>query len=159
MSRAISGSIHTPSMSSYLPVTASEVAESALGAAEAGAAIVHLRARNPEDRRPDQNHEALEPFPRVAKQPSNIVVNLTAGGSPNMTVEERVWPAATCKPELGSLNVGSMNFVLFPMLKQYKEFKYDWEPAMLEGSHDLVFRNSFRDIRYALDTLKTTGAR
>jgi uncharacterized protein (DUF849 family) len=159
ISCAVTGSIHTPSMSPYLPVTAAEIAESALGAAEAGAAIVHLHARNPEDGRPDQSPEAFESFLRVIKQASNVVVNLTTGGSPYMSVEERVKPAAQWKPEVASLNMGSMNFGLFPMLKRYKEFKHEWEPAMLEGSHDLVFRNSFKDIRFALETLNATGAR
>jgi uncharacterized protein (DUF849 family) len=140
ISCAITGSIHTPAMSPHLPVTAAEIAESALGAAEAGAAIVHLHARNPMDGRPDQSPEAFEPFLRIIKQRSDVVVNLTTGGSPYMTVEERIKPAALWKPEVASLNMGSMNFGLFPMLKRYKEFKYDWEPAMLEGSHDLVFQ-------------------
>lgn len=159
ISCAITGSIHTPSMSPHLPVTPAEIAESALGAAEAGAAIVHLHARNPEDGRPDQTPEAFEPFLKVIKQASNVVVNLTTGGSPYMSVEERVQPAKVWQPEVASLNMGSMNFGLFPMLKRYKDFKYDWEEPMLEGSHDLVFRNSFKDIRYALDTLNATGAR
>jgi uncharacterized protein (DUF849 family) len=159
ISCAITGSIHTPSMSPYLPVTPAEIAESALGAAAAGAAIVHLHARDPKDGRPDQSPEAFEPFLRVIKQSSNVVVNLTTGGSPYMSVEERVRPAEHWKPEVASLNMGSMNFGLFPMLKRYKDFKYDWEQPMLEGSHDLVFRNSFKDIRYALDTLNATGAR
>ena len=159
ISCAITGSIHTPSMSPHLPVTAEEIAESALGAAEAGAAIVHLHARNPNDGRPDQSPEAFEPFLRVIKQGSDVVVNLTTGGSPYMAVEERVQPAAVWKPEVASLNMGSMNFGLFPMLKRYRDFKHEWEPAMLEGSHDLVFRNSFKDIRYALETLNGTGAR
>ena len=159
ISCAITGSIHTPSMSPHLPVTAEEIAASALGAAEAGAAIVHLHARNPVDGRPDQSPEAFEPFLRVIKQSSDVVVNLTTGGSPYMAVEERVRPAAQWRPEVASLNMGSMNFGLFPMLKRYKDFKYDWEQPMLEGSHDLVFRNSFKDIRYALETLNPTGAR
>jgi uncharacterized protein (DUF849 family) len=159
ISCAVTGSIHTPSMSPHLPVTPTEIAESALAAAEAGAAIVHLHARNPQDGRPDQSPKAFEPFLRIIKQRSNVVVNLTTGGSPYMTVEERIKPAAVWKPEVASLNMGSMNFGLFPMLKRFKKFKYDWEPAMLEGSHDLVFRNSFKDIRYALDTLNGTGAR
>jgi len=159
ISCAITGSIHTPSMSPHLPVTAEEIATSALQAAGAGAAIVHLHARNPQDGRPDQSPEAFEPFLKVIKQSSNVVVNLTTGGSPYMTVEERVRPAAKWQPEVASLNMGSMNFGLFPMLKRYKTFKHDWEPAMLEGSHDLVFRNSFKDIRYALETLNATGAR
>src|ERR1700678_4401315 len=159
ISCAITGSIHTPSMSPHLPVTAQQIAESALEAAEAGAAIVHLHARNPNDGRPDQSPEAFEPFLRIIKQRSDVVVNLTTGGSPYMTVEERIKPAAVWKPEVASLNMGSMNFGLFPMLKRYKTFRHDWEPAMLEGSRDLVFRNSFKDIRYALETLNDTGAR
>ena len=155
---AVTGSIHTPSMSPYLPVTAEEIAEAAIGAAEAGAAIVHLHARNPRDGRPDQTPEAFEPFLRVIKQRSNVVVNLTTGGAPLMTIEERVRPAAVFKPEVASLNMGSMNFGLFPMLKRFKEFKHDWEPAIL-GNHDLVFRNTFKDIRYILETLNTTGTR
>jgi len=156
---AVTGSIHTPSMSPYLPVSAEEIAQAALGAAEAGAAIVHLHARDPKDGRPDQSPEAFEPFLRVIKQNSDVIVNLTTGGSPYMPVEERVRPAAVWKPEIASLNMGSMNFGLFPMLKRKIEFKHEWEPAMLEGSHDLVFRNSFKDIRYALETLNQTGAR
>ena len=159
ISCAVTGSIHTPSMSPHLPVTAEEIAHSALDAAAAGAAIVHLHARNPEDGRPDQSPEAFAPFLRIIKQASDVVVNLTTGGSPYMSVEERVQPAARWQPEIASLNMGSMNFGLFPMLKRYKDFKHAWEPAMLEGSHDLVFRNSFKDIRYALDTLNETGAR
>jgi uncharacterized protein (DUF849 family) len=156
---AVTGSIHTPSMSPHLPVTAQEIAEAALGAAEAGAAIVHLHARDPADGRPDQSPEAFEPFLKVIKQSSDVVVNLTTGGSPYMSVEERVRPAAVWKPEVASLNMGSMNFGLFPMLKRFADFKHQWEPDMLEASHDLVFRNSFTDIRYALETLNETGTR
>lgn len=156
---AVTGSIHTPSMSPHLPVTASEIAESALAAAEAGAAIVHLHARNPVDGRPDQTPEAFEPFLRTIKQASDVVVNLTTGGSPFMKVEERIKPAAVWQPEVASLNMGSMNFGLFPMLKRYSDFKHAWEPEMLENSRDLVFRNSFKDIEYALRTLNETGAR
>ncbi len=159
VSCAITGSIHTPSMSPHLPVTPEEIAASALGAAEAGAAIVHLHARNPKDGRPDQSPEAFEPFLKVIKQSSNVVVNLTTGGAPYMTIEERVRPAAKWRPEIASLNMGSMNFGLFPMLRRYKSFKHDWEPKALEASHDLVFRNSYKDIRYALDTLNASGAR
>jgi uncharacterized protein (DUF849 family) len=159
ISCAITGSIHTPSMSPHLPVTAAEIAESALSAAEAGAAIVHLHARNPIDGRPDQSPEAFAPFLGVIKQASDVVVNLTTGGSPYMSVEERVRPAAQWKPEVASLNMGSMNFGLFPMLKRYQTFAHEWERDMLEGSHDLVFRNSFKDIRYALETLNATRCR
>jgi uncharacterized protein (DUF849 family) len=159
ISCAVTGSIHTPTMSPYLPITPQEIAESALGAAEAGAAIVHLHARDPETGKPVHEPSDFEPFLRVIKQSSNVVVNITTGASPYMPVEYRVKPAETWQPEVASLNMGSMNFGLFPMLKRYKGFKHDWEPEMLEASHDLVFRNSFKDIRYALDTLNKTGTR
>ena len=159
ISCAITGSIHTPSMSKYLPVTAQEIAESALEAADAGAAIVHLHARDPENGKPVHTAEDFEPFLRVIKQRSNVVVNITTGASPDMPVEYRVKPAEIWKPEVASLNMGSMNFGLFPMLERYSNFEHDWEPEMLEASHDLVFRNSFTDIRYALDTLDKTGTR
>ena len=107
-------------MSPHLPVTAQEIADAAIGAAEAGAAIVHLHARNPQDGRPDQTPEAFAPFLKVIKQRSNVVVNITTGGAPTMTVEERVKPAATFKPEVASLNMGTMNFGLYPMIPRYK---------------------------------------
>jgi uncharacterized protein (DUF849 family) len=156
---AVTGSIHTPSMSPHLPVTPAEIAQAALGAAEAGAAIVHLHARNPVDGRPDQSAEAFEPFLKVIKQSSDVVINLTTGGSPFMQVAERIAPAAKWRPEVASLNMGSMNFGLFPMLERFKDFKHPWEPEMLEASRDLVFRNSFKDIEFALRTLNETGAR
>lgn len=159
ISCAVTGSIHTPSMSPYLPVTPEEIAESALGAAEAGAAIVHLHARDPETGKPVHEPQDFEPFLRVIKQSSNVVVNITTGASPYMPVEYRVKPAEVWKPEVASLNMGSMNFGLFPMLRKNREWKHAWEPEMLEASHDLVFRNSFKDIRYALDTLNATGTR
>ena len=159
ISCAITGAIHTPSMSPYLPVTPDEIAASALGAAQAGAAIVHLHARDPLNGKPDQSPEAFEPFLRVIRQASDVVVNLTTGGSPYMPVEERVRPAQAWRPEVASLNMGSMNFGLFPMLRRYRDFRHDWEEPMLRNSDDLVFRNSFRDIRYALETLNPTGAR
>ncbi|WP_421838791.1 3-keto-5-aminohexanoate cleavage protein [Novosphingobium sp.] len=159
ISCAVTGSIHTPSMSPHLPVMPQEIAEAALGAAEAGAAIVHLHARDPNDGHPVHTPEDFEPFLRVIKQSSDVVVNLTTGASPYMPVEYRVKPAELWKPEVASLNMGSMNFGLFPMLRRFKKFQHAWEPEMLEGSHDLVFRNSFKDIRYALDTLNATGTR
>jgi uncharacterized protein (DUF849 family) len=156
---AVTGSIHTPSMSPHLPVTAAEIAEAAVGAAAAGAAIVHLHARNPIDGRPDQTPEAFGGFLGEIKKRCNVVLNLTTGGSPFMSVKERVTPAARWKPEVASLNMGSMNFGLFPMLRRFKKFRFDWEPKMLESSRDLVFRNSFADIEYCLRTLNETGAR
>lgn len=156
---AVTGAIHTPSMSQYLPVTPEQIAEAAIGAAEAGAAIVHLHARDPKNGRPDQSPEAFARFLPVIKQRSGCVVNITTGGAPWMTVEERVKPAATFKPEVASLNMGSMNFGLFPMLNRYKEFKYDWEQPALEASRDLIFRNTFKDIEYVLRTCAENGTR
>lgn len=156
---AVTGGIHTPSMSPYLPVTAEQIADAAVGAAEAGAAIVHLHARNPQNGRPDQSPELFEPFLCSIKQRSDVVCNLTTGGAPGMTREERLRPATVWKPEVASLNMGSMNFGLFPMLKRFKEFQHEWEPAMLESTRDIVFKNTFADIQYALETLNETGAR
>ena len=156
---AVTGSIHTPSMSPHLPVTGEEIADAAIGAAEAGAAIVHLHARNPKDGRPDQSPEAFEPFLRIIKQRSACVVNITTGRGQGMTLEQRVAPAAKFKPEVASLNMGSMNFGLYPMLARFKEFKHEWERAHLEGSRDAVFRNTFKDIEYVLTTLGDAGTR
>jgi uncharacterized protein (DUF849 family) len=156
---AVTGAIHTPSMSSHIPITAQEIADAAIGAAEAGAAIVHLHARNPHDGRPDQTPEAFAPFLKEIKRRSNVVVNLTTGGSPFMKVEERILPAKVFSPEVASLNMGSMNFGLFPMLKRFREFRYEWERPMLENSRDLVFRNTYKDIEFALRMLNETETR
>ncbi len=156
---AVTGSIHTPSMSPHLPVTAPEIADAAIGAAEAGAAVVHLHARKPNNGLPDQSPEAFAPFLKVIKQRSNVVVNITTGGAPTMTIEERVRPAATFKPEIASLNMGSMNFGLFPMLDRFKTFKYDWEKPYLEGSRERIFRNTFADIEYILRTCAENDTR
>ena len=157
---AVTGSIHTPSMSPHLPVTAQEIADAAIGAAEAGASVVHLHARNPQDGRPDQSPEAFSPFLKVIKQRSNVVVNITTGGAPTMTAEERVRPAATFKPEVASLNMGTMNFGLYPMIPRYKgKFKYDWEEPYLERSRAGMFKNTFADIEYILSTCAENGTR
>jgi uncharacterized protein (DUF849 family) len=156
---AVTGSIHTPSMSPYLPVTANEIADAAIGAAEAGAAIIHLHARDPKTGKPDQSPEAFQAFlPRI-KQSTKAVVNITTGGAPSMTIQERLAPAAKFKPEVASLNMGSMNFGLFPMLNRFKEFKHDWERQHLENSRDLVFKNTFKDIEYILNTCRENGTR
>ena len=156
---AVTGSIHTPSMSPALPVTHEEIADAAVDAAEAGAAIVHLHARDPSTGKPDQTQEGFEPFLKVIKQRSGCVVNITTGGAPWMRVEERVAPAMKFKPEVASLNMGSMNFGLFPMLNRFKEFKHEWEAQHLENSRDLVFRNTFKDIEYVLNALGNEGTR
>ena len=159
ISCAVTGAIHTPSMSPHLPITPEEIITDSLAAAEAGAAILHLHARNSQDGRPDQTPEGFSPFLARIKQSSDAVINITTGGSPYMTVAERVAPAAHHKPELASLNMGSMNFGLYPMLNRYKTFKFDWEREHLEGSKDLVFRNSFKDIEYVLETCYGNGTR
>ncbi|MBS8261047.1 3-keto-5-aminohexanoate cleavage protein [Roseibium polysiphoniae] len=149
---ALTGSIHTPTMSPHLPITPDEIVAEAVKAAEAGAAVLHLHARDPETGKPDQTPEGFARFlPRI-KQSTNAALNLTTGGSPYMTVEERVRPAAQFKPEVASLNMGSMNFGLFHLAEKYDSFKHDWEKPFLESTRDLVFRNSFKDIEYVLST-------
>ena len=156
---AVTGAIHTPSMSPYLPVTPNEIAEGAIGAAEAGAAVVHLHARDPRDGRPSQDPALFRQFLPKIKEASNVVVNITTGGAPTMAVQERLQPALQLEPEVASLNMGSMNFGLYEMLNRYKEFKYDWERPYLAGSDDLIFKNTFRDIAYILESCSGKGTR
>jgi uncharacterized protein (DUF849 family) len=156
---AVTGAIHTPTMTPYLPITPDEITAAALGAAEAGASILHLHARNPENGKPDQSPEGFAKFLSRIKQNTNAVLNITTGGSPFMKVEERVLPAAQFKPEVASLNMGSMNFGLFHLVDRYKTWKFDWEKPQLEASRDLVFRNSFKDIEYVLETCYGNGTR
>jgi len=156
---AVTGSIHTPSMSPHLPVTPDEIAEAAVAAAEAGAAILHLHARDPDDGHPTQDPKVFERFlPRI-KQATKAVINITTGGAPTMTVQERLTPAATFKPEVASLNMGSMNFGLFPMLKRFTEFRHDWERRHLENSRDMVFKNTYADIEFILSSCRGNGTR
>lgn len=156
---AVTGAIHTPSMSKYLPVSPEEIAEAAIGAAEAGAAVVHMHARDPRDGRPSQNPEHFVPILDSLKRNTDAVVNLTTGGSPHMSVEERMRPAMEFKPELASLNMGSMNFGLYPMLERFQEFEHDWEREGLEKSRDLVFKNTFADIEAILTGGRANGTR
>ena len=159
ISCAVTGAIHTPSMSPHLPVTPDEIVEQSLAAAEAGATILHLHARDPETGKPTQDPDAFRQFlPRI-KQATGAVINLTTGGSPHMSVPERLRPAAELKPEVASLNMGSMNFGLYPMLDRFSEFKHDWEREHLENSRDLVFRNTFKDIEHILTTCGANGTR
>ena len=159
ISCAVTGAIHTPSMSPYLPVTAEEIAEASIAAAEAGAAIIHLHSRDPVTGKPDQRPEAFTLFLKMIKQRSDAIVNLTTGGSPYMTVHERMQPAKVLKPEVASMNMGTMNFGLFPMLKRFKEFKHDWERPYLEGSKDLIFRNTYGDLETVLTELSVNETR
>ena len=156
---AVTGAIHTPSMSPYLPVTPSEIATAAILAAEAGASILHLHARDPETGKPTQDPSVFEKFlPRI-KQSTDAVINITTGGSPHMTVQERMLPATKFKPEVASLNMGSMNFGLYPMLDRFDRFEHEWERENLEKSRDLVFKNTFQDIETILKIGNDNGTR
>jgi uncharacterized protein (DUF849 family) len=156
---AVTGGIHTPSMSPHLPVTPNEIADAAIAAAEAGATVLHLHARDPETGKPTQDPSVFELFlPRI-KQSTDAVINITTGGAPHMTLEERLRPAIQFKPEVASLNMGSMNFGLFPMLQRYQALKHDWEREHLDGSRDRVFKNTFQDIEYILQRCADNGTR
>ncbi|CAM3500520.1 3-keto-5-aminohexanoate cleavage protein [Polaromonas hydrogenivorans] len=155
---AVTGSIHTPSMSPHLPVTAAEIALAAIGAAEAGAAIVHLHARNPQTGEPDQNPGLFKPFLQEIKAKSDVVLNITTGGSQTMSIADRLRPAVEFEPELASLNMGTMNFGLYPMLGRYKDLQ-GWERNYLEGSRSGFFRNTFSDIENILSSCREAGTR
>ena len=150
---AVTGGIHTPTMSPHLPITPDEIADDSIGAWEAGASIIHLHARDPKDGSPTPSPEVFMEFlPRI-KQSTDAVVNISTGGGHGMTVQERLAAAFKASPEMTSLNMGSMNFGLFPILDKIKDFKHDWEPQYLENSRDFIFRNTFRDIEYILKEL------
>ena len=150
---AVTGAIHSPTMSEYLPITPNEIAEDAIAAAEAGASILHLHARDPNDGRPTPDPEVFMEFlPRI-KQSTDAVVNITTGGGHGMTLEERCAGALRVSPEMTSLNMGSMNFGLYQILDKIKDWKYDWEPAYFEMTRDFIFRNTFKDIEWVLKNL------
>jgi uncharacterized protein (DUF849 family) len=156
---AITGSIHTPSMSPHLPITPAQIAASAIEAAQAGASVVHLHARNPETGQPTQDPEIYRQFLPNITAGSDVVINITTGGSPTLPLAERLQPAREFQPEIASLNMGTMNFGLYEMLKRYDNFRYDWERPYLENSDDLVFRNTFRDIAHILQACGDSGTR
>jgi uncharacterized protein (DUF849 family) len=155
---APTGAIHTPTMSPALPVTPEEIAEAALGAAAAGAAIVHLHVRDPQDGHPVQDPGLFKEVLAIVKDRSDVVINLTTGGSPHMTVDERIAPAVQLAPELASLNMGSMNFGLFPMLDRYPTFEHEWERERL-ADKDVVFKNTYADIERILKVCGDQGTR
>ncbi|MGB3122397.1 MAG: 3-keto-5-aminohexanoate cleavage protein [Pseudomonas sp.] len=156
---AITGSVHTPSMSPFLPITPDQIARASIEAAEAGASVVHLHARDPETGIPSQDPNLFEQFLPQIKQESDVVINLTTGGSPAMTIEERLQPVMRFKPEVASLNMGSMNFGTYELLQRFKEFKYDWEQPFLEASDERIFRNTFKDIAHILGTCAQNDTR
>jgi uncharacterized protein (DUF849 family) len=146
-------------MSPHLPVTPEQIAAEAIGAARAGASIVHLHARMPDDGRPTQDPDRFRAFLPVIKADSDVVINITTGGAPTMLVEERLQPALKLKPEVASLNMGSMNFGLYEMIPRYKEWNHDWEVPYLAGSDDRIFKNTFRDIAYILESCSGNNTR
>ncbi|BDB28674.1 3-keto-5-aminohexanoate cleavage protein (plasmid) [Cupriavidus sp. P-10] len=156
---AITGSIHTPSMSPYLPVTPEQIATSAIEAGKAGAAIVHLHARDPKTGIPSQDPALFGEILGTIGPASDVIVNLTTGGAPTMSIEERLAPVARFQPEVASLNMGSMNFGLYEMLGRYNEFRHDWERPYLEASEDRIFRNTFRDIAHILEACNANETR
>jgi uncharacterized protein (DUF849 family) len=153
VSCAVTGSIHTPSMSPHLPLTPGDIARQAIDAAEAGASILHLHARDPQDGHPIPDPEAFMEFLPEIKRSTDAVINITTGGGLGMTVQERMAAALRAKPELASLNMGSMNFGLYPALKRYDAFRFQWEPVYLEMTRDFVYRNTFKDIEVILKDL------
>ena len=150
---APTGGIHTPTMSPHLPITPAEIARASIEAAEAGAAIIHLHARDPETGKPDPRPETFQQFLPIIKQSTDAVVNVSTGGGLGMSMDERLLAATTASPEMASLNMGSMNFGIFPLLDKYSGWKFDWEPKFLEMTRDFIFPNTFATIEYALKTL------
>ncbi len=150
---AVTGGIHTPTMSPHLPITPTEIAHQAVEAAEAGASILHLHARDPETGKPTPDPGVFMQFLPNIKQQTDAVINITTGGGLGMTLEERLAAALEAKPEMASLNMGSMNFALFPLLEKYKTWKHAWEPELIELTRDFIFRNTFKDIERVLKEL------
>jgi uncharacterized protein (DUF849 family) len=156
---AVTGAIHTPSMSPHLPITPDEIAQAAIGAAQAGAAVVHLHAREPKDGRPTQDPKMFLQFLPKIKAACDVVINLTTGGAPTMSIEDRLQPALQLKPEVASLNMGSMNFGLYEMIPRVTQWKYEWEKPYLAGSDERIFKNTFKDIAHILQSCSNNDTR
>jgi uncharacterized protein (DUF849 family) len=156
---AVTGAIHTPTMSPHLPITPDEIAAGAIGAAKAGASIVHLHARGAADGRPTQDPEVFREFLPKIKAAADVVINITTGGAPTMSVEERLQPALKLRPEVASLNMGSMNFGLYEMIPRYRQWQQDWELPYLAGSDERIFKNTFRDIAHILEACSGNDTR
>lgn len=150
---AITGSIHTPTMSPHLPVTPQDIARQAIDAAKAGAAIIHLHARDPQTGLPSADPELFRQILSTIAKETDAVLNISTGGSSRMTLDERLAAARLLKPEMCSLNMGSMNFGLFPMAERYTEWRHDWEPRFLEATRNIIFQNTFGDIEAILGEL------
>ncbi|MEM7284682.1 MAG: 3-keto-5-aminohexanoate cleavage protein [Pseudomonadota bacterium] len=156
---AITGSVYTPTMSPHLPITPEEITQQSIAAVESGAAILHLHARDPDTGQPSADPEVFMQFlPRIKEQ-CDAVINITTGGSSLMTLEQRLRAALQAQPEMASLNMGSMNFGLFPLKNRYLQWQHDWEPQLVEATRDTVFKNTFADIEAILSQLGTSGTR
>jgi uncharacterized protein (DUF849 family) len=156
---AITGGIHTPTMSNYLPVTPKQIADEAVRAYEAGAAVCHIHARNPETGMPTPDINLMKEIISDIKSRCNVVICITTGGGLGMTVEQRVAPVSLFEPELASLNAGSMNFSLFPVIPKYKKWKYEWEKQYLALSEDAIFSNTFKSMREYCSVFNKTGTK
>ncbi len=150
---AVTGGIHTPTMSPHLPITPAQITQAAVGAAEAGASIIHLHARDPENGRPDYRPETFMQFLPAIKDQCDAVINVSTGGGLGMSIEERLAAALVASPEMSSLNMGSLNFGIFPMAEKYDSWQHAWEPEFLEMTRDFIFPNTFKTIEYALRNL------
>jgi uncharacterized protein (DUF849 family) len=156
---AITGSIHTPTMSPHLPITPQQIADEAVKAYQAGAAVCHIHARNPETGRPSPDLDLFNEILTSIKSRCNMVVCITTGGGIGMSVEQRVAPVRRFKPELASFNAGSINFALFPILPKYKEWKFEWEPQYLQMTEDFIFANTFKSMREYCAVFEETGTK
>lgn len=156
---AITGGIHTPGMSPYLPITPQQIADEAVRAYSAGAAVCHIHVRNPDTGRPSPDPNLIKETITKIKNRCNMVINISTGGSIGMTIEQRVQPVTLFRPELASLNAGSMNFALFHALEKYRDFKFDWERAYLAMTEDFIFPNTFKSMREYLTIFNETGTK
>lgn len=159
ISCAVTGSAHTPSMSDALPVTPEQIATQSIEAAEAGAAIIHLHARDPDDGSPTGDPDIYARFLPLIKQRTDAVVNMTTGGAVTMTVHQRLAAALRFRPEMCSLNMGSLNFAFFQAADRITAWKHPWEQAYVVNSDDYIFRNTFRDIRTILERMAESGTK
>ena len=150
---APTGGVHTPTMSPHLPITPDQIAEASIKAADAGAAIIHLHARNPETGQPDPRPELFHDFMSQIASTTDVVMNVSTGGGLGMTREERLRAATSVSPEMASLNVGSLNFGIFPMAEKYSTWQHSWEPEFLDMTRDFVFKNTFADLEYIVKEL------
>src|SRR3954447_23539127 len=156
---AITGGVHVPSQSPFLPITPDQIVDECVRAHEAGAAVAHIHVREPENGRPIPSMALFRDVAERVKQRCDIVLCTTTGGAPGMTHEERVGVVRELAPELASCNMGSMNFALAPLAERIKDYQNDWEKPFLERTEDNIFANTFKSMRYFLETMNAEGTR